>query len=153
MTDHLSCVVDASVGIKKFIIDPLTPKVDELFARFTDPNAYIYIPDLFYIECTNIAWKYIRAGFYSVSEAQTNLTSFRALNFRSISTADLMLDALVISATHTISAYDACYVALSQRVNAPLLTQDQKLVNALSSTAFDVRLFSDFSVPSLPSSE
>lgn len=150
MTDHLSCVVDASVGIKKLIIDPLTPKVDQLFAHFTDPNAYIYIPDLFYVECTNIAWKYVRAGFYNVGEAQTNLTSFRALNFRTVSTADLMLDALVISTTHSISAYDACYVALSQQVNAPLLTQDQKLVNALASTDFDVRLFNNFLVPSLP---
>jgi predicted nucleic acid-binding protein len=116
-----------------------------------DPEANIYIPDLFYIECTNIAWKYIRAGFYSVTEAQTNLASFRALNFRTVSTADLMLDALVISTTHRISAYDACYVTLSQRVNAPLLTQDQKLVQALASTTFHVRLFSDFLVPSLPS--
>lgn len=151
MTDHLSCVVDASVGIKKFIIEPLTPKVDQLFAHFTDPDASIYIPDLFYIECTNIAWKYIRAGTYSLTEAQTNLTSFKALNFRTISTADLMLDALAISSAHTISAYDACYVALSQQINAPLLTQDQKLVKALASTTFDIRLFSDFSVPSLPS--
>lgn len=150
MTAHLNCVVDASVGIKKFIVDPLTPKVDQLFAHFTDPEANIYIPDLFYIECTNIAWKYIRAGFYSVTEAQANLASFRALNFRSVSTADLMLDALVISTTYTISAYDACYVALSQRVNAPLLTQDQKLVNALASTNFNVCLFSNFLVPSLP---
>jgi predicted nucleic acid-binding protein len=151
MTNHLSCIVDASVGIKKFIIDPLTPNVDQLFAHFMDPEANIYIPDLFYIECTNIAWKYIRAGFYSVTEAQTNLASFRALNFRTVSTADLMLDALVISTTHRISAYDACYVTLSQRVNAPLLTQDQKLVQALASTTFHVRLFSDFLVPSLPS--
>jgi predicted nucleic acid-binding protein len=150
MTNHLNCVVDASVGIKKLIIDPLTPKVDQLFTHFTDPDAYIYIPDLFYIECTNITWKYIRAGSYSLTEAQTNLTNFKALNFRAIPTADLMLDALVISSTHTISAYDACYVALAQKVKAPLLTQDQKLVNTLASTTFDVRLFSDFPVPSLP---
>ena len=27
MTDSIKCVVDASVAIKKFIIEPLTPKV------------------------------------------------------------------------------------------------------------------------------
>ncbi len=52
MTDSLKCVVDASVAIKKFIIEPLTPKVDQLFAHLNDPNARLYIPDLFYIECT-----------------------------------------------------------------------------------------------------
>jgi predicted nucleic acid-binding protein len=149
MTNQLSCVVDASVGVKKFIIDPLTPKVDQLFAHFTNPDASIYVPDLFYIECTNIAWKYIRAGFYSLAEAQTNLASFKALNFKAVSTADLILDALRISSTYTISAYDACYVALSQQVTAPLLTQDQKLLDRLASTEFDVCLFSDFSVPPL----
>jgi hypothetical protein len=34
MTDSLKCVVDASVGIKKFIIEPLTPKVDQLFGHW-----------------------------------------------------------------------------------------------------------------------
>jgi hypothetical protein len=47
MTSSLRCVVDASVGVKKFIIDPLTPKVDQLFAHLTDPEAQLYIPDLF----------------------------------------------------------------------------------------------------------
>ncbi|MBD1833810.1 hypothetical protein H6F61_14235 [Cyanobacteria bacterium FACHB-472] len=36
MTTPLRCVVDASVGIKKFIIEPITPKVDQLFAHLTD---------------------------------------------------------------------------------------------------------------------
>ncbi len=42
MTHSLKCVVDASVGIKKFIIEPLTPKVDQLFAHLNDPQAQFY---------------------------------------------------------------------------------------------------------------
>lgn len=39
MTVSLKCVVDASVGIKKFIIEPLTPKVDvQLFSDFVIPS-------------------------------------------------------------------------------------------------------------------
>lgn len=144
------CVVDASVGIKKFIIDPLTPKVDQLFAHLSDSNAQFYIPDLFYIECTNIAWKYIRAGLYDVAEAQANLSDLKLLRLTVTSTAELILEALTISATYGISAYDACYVALSQQSNVPLLTQDQRLVNTLKNTDFDIHLFSDFSIPSLP---
>ncbi|GAA6620640.1 type II toxin-antitoxin system VapC family toxin [Scytonema sp. NUACC26] len=49
-----------------------------------------------------------------------------------------------------ISAYDASYVALSQQVNATLLTLDQRLVRALASTAYNVYSFNDFEVPPLP---
>lgn len=150
MTTPLRCIVDASVGIKKFIIDPLTPKVDRLFAHLNDPDARLYIPDLFYIECTNTAWKYIRAGLYDIAEAQANLADLKLLRFTTAPTADLMLEALTISGNHGISAYDACYVALSQQKNAPLLTQDQRLVNTFRNTDFDIQLFSDFSIPLLP---
>ena len=56
MKAFLKCVINASVGVKKFIIEPLTPKVDQLFSHLNDPDARLYIPDLFYIECTNIVW-------------------------------------------------------------------------------------------------
>ncbi|PSB18387.1 twitching motility protein PilT [filamentous cyanobacterium CCP2] len=151
MTDSLKCVVDASVGIKKFIIEPLTPKVDQLFAHLNDPNTELYVPDLFYIECTNIIWKYIRAGLYNSAEAQANLADLKLLRIASTPTVDLILEALPLSVTHGISAYDACYVALSQQNNVPLLTQDQRLINTLKNTGFDVQLFSDFMIPSIPS--
>ncbi len=150
MTSSIKCVVDASVGIKKFIIEPLTPKVDQLFAHLSDPDARLYIPDLFYIECTNIVWKYIRAGLYDLAEAQANLADLKLLHFTATPTADLMLEALTLSVTHGISAYDACYVALSQQNNALLLTQDKRLVNTLKNANFDIQLFSDFSIPPLP---
>jgi predicted nucleic acid-binding protein len=81
MTDSLKCVVDASVGIKKLIIEPLTPKVNQLFAHLSDPDARLFIPDLFYIECTNILWNYIRAGLYDSAEAQANLADLQLLHF------------------------------------------------------------------------
>lgn len=150
MTASLKCVVDASVGIKKFIIEPLTPKVDQLFAHLNDSDARLYIPDLFYIECTNIAWKYIRAGLYDSAEAQANLADLKSLRFTTTPTADLILEALPFSVTHEISAYDACYVALSRQKNAPLLTQDQRLVNTLKKIDLDIQLFSDFAIPPVP---
>jgi predicted nucleic acid-binding protein len=150
MTDSLKCVVDASVAIKKFIIEPLTPKVDQLFDHLNDPNSRLYIPDLFYIECTNIVWKYIRAGLYDSAEAQANLADLKFLRFTSTPTVDLMIEAIAISVAHGISAYDACYVALSRQNNVPLLTQDQRLVNTLRDTDFNIRLFADFTIPPVP---
>lgn len=57
-----------------------------------------------------------------------------------------MKSALAIAITQNISAYDACYVALSAQVKAPLLTLDKRLVNSLVNSPYDVRLFNNFDV-------
>ena len=61
-----------------------------------------------------------------------------------------MMEAIAISVAHGISAYDACYVALSRQNNVPLLTQDQRLVKTLRDTDFNIRLFADFTIPPVP---
>lgn len=48
------CVVDASVGIKQFISDPLSAKTVQLFEKLNNPSTEIFIPDLFYVECANV---------------------------------------------------------------------------------------------------
>ena len=51
-------VVDASVGIKLFVAEPLGEQADALFGLLAaDPPAYLFVPDLFYIGCANILWK------------------------------------------------------------------------------------------------
>jgi predicted nucleic acid-binding protein len=114
MTTPLRCVVDTSVCIKQFIADPLTPKVNQLFDHFVNPQTEIFVPDLFYIECANTFWKYVRARMYTAAEVQTDLVTLKAFPLRVVSTADLMADAVNIALAHGISAYDASYVALSQ---------------------------------------
>lgn len=58
-----------------------------------------------------------------------------------------MSQAVQIGLDYGITAYDGCYVALSQQVTAPLLTLDERLVNSLAGSSFDVRLFTNFTVP------
>lgn len=150
MSNPLRCIIDANVGIKQFIADPLTPKVNQLLAHSNISNTEIYIPDLFYIEVTNIFWKYVRAGMYTAVEVQADLATLKSLSIRVVSTAELMEEAVNIAIAYGISAYDASYVALSHRVSAPLLTLDQRLVNTLANAPYNVQLFTNFSVPPLP---
>jgi len=150
MTNPVRCVVDASVGIKQFIPDPLSFKVVQLFTNLEIPQTEIFVPDLFYIECANIIWKYVRAGLYAAADVPTDLANLRGLSLRAVSTAELILDATSIALNYGISAYDGSYVALSEQVAAPLLTLDQKLVRALAGTSYDVRSFNDFNVTTPP---
>ncbi|BBD61417.1 hypothetical protein NIES2109_42450 [Nostoc sp. HK-01] len=151
MTSPLRCVVDTSVSVKQFIPDPLTAKVNLLFAHLANPQTEIFVPDLFYIEGANVLWKYARAGRYNTSLIQGNLASLKAFPLRVVSTADLMAEAVNIALNYNISAYDACYVALSQQVNAVLLTLDAKLVRALNNSSHNVCSFHDFEAPPLSS--
>ena len=105
---------------------------------------------MFYIESANALWKYIRAGQLTATHVQASLATLKALPLRVVSTAELMEEAVNIAIAYGISAYDASYVTLSQQVSSPLLTLDQKLVNTLATAPYDVRLFTDFSVPPLP---
>ncbi|BAZ53044.1 hypothetical protein NIES4103_57090 [Nostoc sp. NIES-4103] len=152
MTIPLRCVVDASVAIKQFIPDdPLTPKVNQLFAHLGNPQTAIFVPDLFYIECGNIIWKYLRARLYAVADVPADLATLKNFPLRVVSTADLMADAVTIALNLGISAYDASYVALSQQVGAILLTLDAKLVRAVTNSSYNVFSFNDFEVPPLHS--
>lgn len=147
----LRCVIDASVAIKLFLVDPLSDKVDALFAHLAaDPECRFYVPDLFYIECTNILWKYVRLSPYSDEKAERDVARLYALSFQRTSTAELMTDALKIGLAHEISAYDACYVALSWRLTVPLVTADQKLVRKLATSSYMVYGLEDFLIPELP---
>ncbi len=150
MSNSFKCVIDASVGIKLFIADPLTNKTKQLFAHLVSPQTEFFIPDLFYIECANTLWKYVRAGLYTAVDIKADLATLKAFPLRVISTAVLMEEAVTLGLTYGLTAYDGCYLALSQQVNAPLLTLDRKLIKAVVSAPIDVRLFNNFTIPSMP---
>lgn len=150
MTVSLRCVLDTNVCIKQFITDPLTSEVNQLFDHLSDPSSEFFVPDLFYVECANALWKYVRANLYTGEQVHADLTDLKALRFQVTSTKDLIAEAVQIGLEYGITAYDGCYIALSQQVDAPLLTLDERLVNALAASSFDVRLFTNFSVPPSP---
>ena len=142
---NFDCVVDASVGIKIFVIESLSDRADALFVHLTDdPPARFYVPDLFFIECTNILWKYVRRFGYSPESARQDVADLAGLPLRVISTGELAGEVLEIAVAHRITAYDAAYVALAQRLSLPLVTADEKMVHQLEGTSLDVRWLAEW---------
>lgn len=147
MSKSFRCVIDTNIAIKQFIQDALTPKVNRLFDHLNDSAADFFVPDLFYIESANVLCKYVRAKLYTAEQVQSDLHDLAALRLTVTPTQSLMANATQIALDHSITAYDGCYVALAEQVNAPLLTLDERLHNALKTSQFDVRLFTDYEVP------
>jgi len=133
MTDEpLRLVVDASVGIKLFVDEEYSDKVHSLFEKLADDiPAMLYVPDLFYIECTNILLKYTRRFGRSLDDSRADLADLSRLSLRAVPTAELMEDALLLAAEQNITAYDACYAVLASHLALPLATADRPLAKAV----------------------
>ena len=142
------CVVDASVGIKLFLVEEGSDAADRLFAELTPdaasdtPTARFYVPDLFFVECGNILWKYVRHFGYAADSAHQDIADLQALRLQTVSTADLLTPAFALALQYDITAYDACYAALAQQLSLPLITADAPLIRKLSGSGIDVRTLS-----------
>jgi predicted nucleic acid-binding protein len=143
--------VDASVGIKLFVVEDLSDRAHALFAQLADePPAQLYVPDLFYIECANILWKYVRRLGHAADQARQDLKNLSGLLLQRTATAELISEVLDIGLVHGITAYDASYVALAQRLRVPLITADEKLARALSSAGGQVQWLGDLALTPPP---
>jgi predicted nucleic acid-binding protein len=128
----LRCVLDASVGIKLFVEEEFSDKVQTLFSKLAeDPQAEIHVPDLFYIECANILLKYTRRYKRPIEDSLADLEDLNKLALKSTSTADLIEDALLLANEKNLTAYDACYAVLAQKLELPLITADAPLAKAV----------------------
>jgi predicted nucleic acid-binding protein len=128
----LRCVMDASVGIKLFIEEEFSDKVQRLFAKLTeDPQAEIHVPDLFYIECANILLKYTRRFDRPLKDSQADIKDLGKLALKTTSTMELIEDALQLASEKKLTAYDACYAVLAQKLGLPLITADAPLAKAV----------------------
>ena len=138
------CVVDASVGIKLFLVEPLSDAAHALLAHLADdPPARLYVPELFFVECANILWKYVRRFGYPAADALQDIGDLVRLPLQRVSMAALAEAALTIAVQVGITAYDSAYVALAQRLDLPLITADEALVRRLAGAGLDVRSLGD----------
>jgi predicted nucleic acid-binding protein len=132
------CVMDASVGIKLFVEEEGSDLTDRLFRQLAeDPPALFFVPDLFFVECANILWKYVRHFGYPAENAHQDVADLQALALHIVSTADLLPLALKLALTFDITAYDACYAALAQQLDLPLVTADEALIHNLQSSGIE----------------
>lgn len=148
MSPAIRYVVDASVVAKLFLTEALSSEATWLLTQIKlDPQVELYVPDLFYIEVANILWKHVQRSGYPASQVPTDIANLSSLRLHSTPTQLLATDAVAIALSMSISAYDACYVALSERLNVPMVTADQALTRKLAGTAYQVQWLGNVTIP------
>jgi predicted nucleic acid-binding protein len=126
-----SLVVDSSVAVKWFVVEPYSVEARRILDAYQNGLLSFLAPDLINAEVGNIIWKKQAFQGLDASDAKDVLGEFRRMQFRFIPTAELLEDAYKIAVAHRRTVYDALYVALSVRENCRFVTADEKLANAV----------------------
>lgn len=130
-------VVDTNVILKLFFPEEDAEKAVYLFQSLESGTIHIFVPDLLAVEFINILWVKRRQGQASPADCRAILGKFLDLLDKltmvpSIELAEEILDG---SIRHNHPAYDMAFLALADRLGAPLITADASLCRKMSSSS------------------
>ena len=118
-------VLDAS-ALVELVLDTPTGRI--VAARITDPSVGLHAPHLADVEVVQALRRYTREGEIDAEAAAVALDDLRALDLQRHAHEPLL--ERVWELRDNLSAYDAVYVALTEVLDAILLTCDRPLSRA-----------------------
>ncbi|MGH3647396.1 MAG: type II toxin-antitoxin system VapC family toxin [Micromonosporaceae bacterium] len=131
--------LDAGVVVRSF--QPDYPHVHRLWAEWRKTFPTLVAPTLLRYEVTNAFYRQRQAGMLDDETLHRTLTRASALDIEFYDEPALHSDAVRIAEQHGLpAAYDAHYLALSQRLGVDFFTTDAKLVKAVGDKLPWVRL-------------
>ena len=128
----MTVVLDASVTIAWIYLEQQTPAIRAIFA---EPAPLLFlVPRLWHLEAVNVLLNNARRGKHDKRFVRDSLNDLLALRLvvdeRTEEQCWTITTDLAIE--HGFTAYDASYLELAMRLNAPLATLDQDLRRAAS---------------------
>jgi predicted nucleic acid-binding protein len=129
-----SFILDASVAAKWFL-----PESQEEFAdrariildRFSSRECQLAVPDVFWAEMGNLLARAVRFQRITADRGKEALAKLIATDITTVPSRPLLAHAMSIALNFQRPFYDCEYVALAIESGTPLLTADERLVNAL----------------------
>ena len=125
-------VVDASVAAKWFFEEEHT----DTAAAMLDADNQLHAPDLFLLEMDNLFCKRIRRREISLPEGDAARALLRELPVSLYPFSSLLEPAWAVANETGCSLYDCLYVALAALLQAPMVTADRRLYEALADDRF-----------------
>lgn len=118
-------VVDASAMVEVLLLTPLGREVGErIFSR----RDSVHSPHLLDLEVAQVLRRFCLSGALTTDRARQALSDLRDFRMRRYA-HDLFLPR-IWELRHNVTAYDAAYIALAEKLDLPLLTTDAKFVEA-----------------------
>ncbi len=103
-----------------------------------------WAPDLLLAEFGNVMWKYHQQGKLTTERVQQNIEDLKRLELKLVSIADLISEAVNLALMHNRTVYDALYIALTNQLDCPFMTADEKFYNAVTSSMPQVQLLTSW---------
>ncbi len=129
-------VIDANILIYSLIECDYSPLIHKLREKDSDWRTTA----LCLHETLNVLATYQRRKVLTLAQCRKLLD--HTDHFIKVAQCEVKMDAaLAVAAKYAITGYDAQYVALAQSLNAPLITEDRKLRNAVPGIAFSMQEF------------
>jgi predicted nucleic acid-binding protein len=123
-------VLDASVVIDWLIRSPAAQRIE---SRIFSRNQSLHAPELLDLEVVQVLRRLVREDTLSTSSAEMAIEDL--LDMRITRYPHAMLLPRIWELRHNLSAYDAAYVALAERLGAILLTRDAGMKAAAKHSA------------------
>ena len=118
-------VLDASVVIDWLIRSSAAQCIE---SRIFSRNQSLHAPELLDLEVAQVLRRLVREDTLSTSRAETAIEDL--LDMRVTRYPHSVLLPRIWQLRHNLSAYDAAYVVLAERLGATLLTRDARLASA-----------------------
>jgi predicted nucleic acid-binding protein len=123
-------VLDASAAVDWLLQTPAGQRIEQRIYARPDTLHSVHLLD---VECAQVLRRLVREGTLASRRAEEAIDDLAAL--RIIRYAPLLLLDRIWRLRQNLSAYDAAYVALSEKLRAPLLTRNKRLAAAPGHTA------------------
>ena len=119
-------ILDSSTIVKLFLMEEDSTKVMDLMKIGYSKNVNFLVSELVKYEVGNAFWKNLRKGD---DDGGKLIREFLMLNMDYITLDDdLAIKVMKIAHENDITYYDGVHIALSERYNVPLVTDDKTLL-------------------------
>jgi predicted nucleic acid-binding protein len=123
-------VLDASAAVDWLVQTAAAPRIE---SRIFSRNQSLHAPELLDLEVAQVLRRLAREGALSASRAEQAIQDL--LDLRITRYPHFVLLPRIWQLRHNLSAYDAAYVVLAEKLGATLLTRDARLASAAGHAA------------------
>lgn len=133
-------VVDASVMVALYLEEPLSVPARAALLRSQEAGDDLHAPDLLLVECANAFWMRVSRDELDRDSAITAITALSRLEDldRHPMDGQLVPPALSLAIAHSLTTYDAAYIALAVQLGGTVLSGDGRLVERASQAGLPV---------------